>query len=121
MFHLDCSLLQLASLLGHIFMAHLTHGVLLPPPAPSSSPVSLPTPSLRNLNPTYVSSVQLLAIGIVIHQSEIILGNQFWRPNISIRIQAASGQLHPGMWLINPVTLLWRELLFPVSEGVDCK
>jgi hypothetical protein len=48
--------------------------LLPPPPSPlPHSPLS-PTPGPGNLNPTYVSSVQLLAVGIFIYQSKITWG-----------------------------------------------
>jgi hypothetical protein len=101
--HLGCSYLQLASPQGHLLLTPNPWWLLLPLPAPSSSPPGSPsTPSLGNLNPTYVSFAQLLAIGISNYQSEItwvqshsasyVWGNQSWGPNISIQIQVALGQ-----------------------------
>lgn len=61
-------------------------------------------PSLGNLNPAYLSSPQLLATALFIYQSELTGGGipqcltyglslgQFWGAQISIGIQAASGQ-----------------------------
>jgi hypothetical protein len=56
-------------------MAYLTHGsfsfflhLLLPHGSPP------PTPSSGNLNPIYVSSAQILAVGIFIYLSKITWG-----------------------------------------------
>jgi hypothetical protein len=71
--------LSLASPQGHSFKAQLTHGGfssinLFLFPGSSSNP--LPQ-SLRTLNPTIVSSAQLLAVGIFIYQLEIIWGQDY--------------------------------------------
>ena len=57
-----------------MFMAHLTHGGGFLPLQFFLSHFSSDFPRPRNPKPAYVSSAQLLAVGIFIHQSETTWG-----------------------------------------------
>jgi hypothetical protein len=78
-------------------MAHLTYGGSLLQSPSSFSHGSLQTKSLGNLNPIYVSSAQLLAVAVFIHQSEIAwrqghtglcADSRSWEPAFSITINS---------------------------------
>ena len=63
----------------------------LSPPPPSPSCGSPLTPSLDILNPTYVSSTQLLTVGIFIYQSEITWGQGHMHLQSMFRLQVLGG------------------------------
>jgi hypothetical protein len=109
-----------------MFSEFLTHGglsffllYLLLPPCGSPLPQSL-----RKLNPSYVFSVQLLAVGILIYQSGLYADCRSQSPLFSITTDSKTKPQHiKDICILDGLTLWWmvtdwiKRVLFEEKDG----